>query len=73
VSWLRPIAFKARIVGKLVTGAQLLTFLAVLLTPRYVDALVALVGVLGLIATVDYTLMLWRERVRDGVPQRETA
>lgn len=65
VSWLRPITFKARLIGKLVTGAQLLTFLAVLLMPGWVMPLVLLVGVLGIGATVDYTLMLWRERVRD--------
>jgi phosphatidylglycerophosphate synthase len=64
VSWLRPIRFRARPLGKLVTALQLLTFIAVLLAPATVDPLVILVGVLGLIATVDYTLMLWRERVR---------
>ncbi len=65
VSWLRPITFKARPVGKLVTGAQFSTFMAVLLLPAAVNALVLLVAALGLIATVDYTLMLWRERVRN--------
>jgi len=64
VSWLRAIRFRARPLGKLVTALQLLTFIAVLLAPSTVDSLVVLVGVLGLIATVDYTLMLWRERVR---------
>ena len=64
VSWLRPIPFMARPIGKVVTVAQLLTFLAVLLAPSVVNALVILVGLLGLTATVDYTLMLWRERVR---------
>ncbi len=67
VSWLRPITFKARLIGKLVTGVQLATFLAVLLVPAWVDALVLLIGVMGLAATVDYTLMLWRERARDVV------
>lgn len=66
VSWLRPIAFKARPIGKLVTGAQLLTFVAVLILPAWVNALVLLVAALGIAATVDYTLMLWRERVREG-------
>jgi hypothetical protein len=47
-----------------VTALQLLTFIAVLLVPAAVDGLVMLVGGLGLVATVDYTLMLWRERVR---------
>jgi phosphatidylglycerophosphate synthase len=64
ISWLRPITFKARFPGKLVTGLQLLTFLAVLVMPTWVDALVWLVFVVGLYATIDYTLMLWRERVR---------
>jgi hypothetical protein len=50
--------------GKVVTVAQLLTFLAVLLAPSVVNALVIIVSLLGLTATVDYTLMLWRERVR---------
>jgi cardiolipin synthase len=64
VSWLRPIRFRARPLGKIVTGLQLLTFIAVLLAPATVDGLVIAVGTLGLVATVDYTLMLWRERVR---------
>lgn len=64
VSWLRPIPFKARVIGKAVTALQLVTFLAVLITPTLVDALVIIVGTLGVAATVDYTLMLWRERER---------
>ena len=67
VSWLRPIAFKARPLGKAVTVAQLVTFLAVLVAPTSVTLLVFLVALLGLAATIDYTLMLWRERVRDPV------
>lgn len=65
VAWLRPITFQARLVGKLVTVFQLLTFVAVLIMPRAVTPLLIIVGALGLIATIDYTLMLWRERVRD--------
>lgn len=69
VRWLRPITFQARLVGKLVTVFQLLTFVAVLLAPRAVLPLVLVVGALGLVATIDYTLMLWRERVVDaGAP-----
>ena len=64
VSWLRPIRFRARPLGKVVTGLQLLTFVAVLVAPATVDGLVFAVGALGLLATVNYTLMLWRERVR---------
>lgn len=62
VSWLRAIPFKARLVGKLVTVAQLLTFLIVLLAPSYTSAMVYIVAALGLAATIDYTLMLWNER-----------
>ena len=65
VSWLRPIPFKARPIGKAVTVLQLATFIAVLLTPSLVNALVIIVGLLGLAATIDYTLMLWRERSRE--------
>ena len=73
VSWLRAIPFKARPIGKAVTVAQLLTFFAVLLVPSRVDALVVLVAALGLAATVDYTLMLWRERVQESVPTSLTS
>ncbi|MDQ6613072.1 MAG: CDP-alcohol phosphatidyltransferase family protein [Gemmatimonadota bacterium] len=62
VSWLRPIKFMARPLGKIVTVAQILVFLAVLLRPGWVYALVVLVALLGVLATADYTLMLWRER-----------
>lgn len=64
VSWLRPIHFKARLLGKAVTVAQTFTFLAVLLVPGWVTPLLLVVALLGVAATVDYTLMLWRERVQ---------
>lgn len=67
VSWLRPIPFKARPIGKVVTVMQLVTSVAVLAAPSLVTVLVVLVGSLGVAATVDYTLMLWRERVREPV------
>ena len=67
VSWLRPIPFKARPIGKAVTVLQLATFIAVLLAPSTVSVLVIIVGLLGLAATIDYTLMLWRERSRETV------
>ena len=64
VSWLRPIRFRARPIGKVVTVGQLVTVVAVLLAPALVHPLVLLVGALGVAATADYTLMLWRERAR---------
>jgi cardiolipin synthase (CMP-forming) len=64
VSWLRTIPFAARPLGKAVTVAQLATFLIVLLMPAWTTAMVWVVGVLGVLATIDYTLMLWRRRDR---------
>ena len=64
VSWLRPVEFHARMPGKIVTVLQLVTLLAVLLLPRAVAPLVIAVGVLSVVAVVDYTVMLWRNRAR---------
>lgn len=64
VSWLRPVTFRARMAGKLVTVLQLLTLVSVLARPTWVPALIAAVGVLAVIAVIDYTLLLWRERAR---------
>lgn len=64
VPWLRPVVFKARWVGKVVTALQFLALLAALLAPRFLDPLVVLVGVASAWAIVDYTLALWRARAR---------
>lgn len=64
VSWLRAIPFQARFIGKLVTVAQLLTFLVVLIRPALTGVMVWTVAALGIAATIDYTLMLWHERDR---------
>jgi cardiolipin synthase len=64
VPWLRPVEFKARDLGKLVTVFQLATFALVLAAPRLVAVGVALVGVLSVAAILDYTLALWRARAR---------
>lgn len=64
VSWLRPVVFRARLAGKVVTTLQLATLIAVLIRPDMVDGLVIAVGITAVIATVDYTLLLWRERER---------
>lgn len=63
IPWLRPVAFKARIAGKLVTVLQLFTLAAVLVLPRAVPLLLAAVGVTSVLAIADYTLALWRARV----------
>lgn len=59
---LRAIPFRARVSGKVLTVVQLATFFAVLLWPPAVTPLVVTSAALGVVATVDYTLMLWRER-----------
>ncbi|MBL0939221.1 MAG: CDP-alcohol phosphatidyltransferase family protein [Gemmatimonadaceae bacterium] len=65
VSWLRPITFQARGLGKFVTALQIAAFLAVLLAPALTAGLVVAVFLGGVAASVDYTLMLWRNRVRE--------
>lgn len=64
VRWLRPVAFRARPLGKGVTVLQLTVLLAAILRPAAVPAVVAAVGVTSVAATVDYTVALWRARDR---------
>ena len=64
VPWLRPVEFKARYLGKVVTTLQLATFIAILAYPDLVTFLVLLVGVASAAAIVDYTYALWRARAR---------
>jgi phosphatidylglycerophosphate synthase len=64
VTWLRAVTFRARPLGKVVTVLQLATLVALTAVPRLVPALVAAVGAVAVAATVDYTLLLWRERAR---------
>lgn len=59
---LRSIPFRARWPGKVLTALQLFIFVAALVWPFAVTPLVIGAAVLGVGATVDYTLMLWRER-----------
>ena len=64
IPWLRPVQFKARTPGKIVTGLQFLTLLAVVVAPAIVPALIAAVALGAVWAIVDYTLALWRARAR---------
>lgn len=64
ITWLRPVQFKARRAGKIVTVLQLLTLFALLLAPEHVTPLLILVGAMSALATVDYTLALWRARAQ---------
>ncbi len=64
IPWLRPVHFKARLLGKLVTVLQLLTLVAVLTAPRTVPVLLGAVAAASGLAIADYTLALWRARAR---------
>lgn len=64
VPWLRPVQFKARVSGKIVTVLQYLAFLSLLVAPAYVHVLIVLVGLASAWAIVDYTYALWLARVR---------
>jgi phosphatidylglycerophosphate synthase len=69
VSWLRPVEFRARVSGKLVTSLQLLAFATMLKFPRAVDPMIWVVGVASLYSIADYTWALWEGSER-GAPQR---
>lgn len=62
VSWLRQITFQARWPGKGVTVLQFATLVAALQAPRLVAGLALACCILALVATADYTLMLWVNR-----------
>lgn len=59
---LRPVTFRARPGGKIVTTLQLLVLGAVLVAPAWVTPMLVALGIASLAAVVDYTLMLHRER-----------
>jgi len=62
VGWLRRITFQARWPGKGVTVLQFVTLVAALEAPRLVAGLALACGILAIVATADYTLMLWENR-----------
>lgn len=64
IPWLRPVEFRARWLGKIVTSLQLLTFVAIMVRPGWVPALLVAVLATSLWAVTDYTLALWRARAR---------
>ena len=59
---LRPVEFKARFLGKIVTVLQLLTLAAVLIVPSWAPLLIACVGLASVLSIADYTAALWRAR-----------
>jgi phosphatidylglycerophosphate synthase len=63
ISWLRPVQFKARLSGKIVTALQFAAFFALLEFRTWVTPLLWLVGIASLYSIIDYTYALWRARV----------
>lgn len=64
IPWLRPVTFRARLLGKAVTALQLVTLITVLVKPTATYGLIIAIGVLSAMSIFDYTLALWRARVR---------
>jgi len=64
VPWLRPVEFKARFLGKLVTVLQLFTFVCILRFPALVSLCLWVVGITSALSIIDYTVALWRARAR---------
>jgi len=64
IPWLRPVRFRARLLGKGVTVLQLATLMAVLLFPQATTGLIVAIGLLSAMSILDYTLALWRARAR---------
>jgi cardiolipin synthase (CMP-forming) len=62
IPWLRPVQFKARLAGKVVTALQMLAFIAILRFPAAVAPFLWCVGIASLYAIVDYTWALWLAR-----------
>ena len=63
VPWLRPVQFKARVSGKIVTVLQYATFVLLLLRmPTGVRIALWLVGLSSAYSIVDYTFALWHAR-----------
>jgi phosphatidylglycerophosphate synthase len=64
IPWLRPVIFQARLLGKAVTVLQLATLAAAMILPKAIPGLIIAIGLLSAMSIIDYTLALWRARVR---------
>jgi phosphatidylglycerophosphate synthase len=61
---LRPAVFRARMLGKIVTVAQLITLVAIIVMPELTRVLILTIGLISAASIVDYTIALWRGRAR---------
>lgn len=64
VAWLRPVAFRARLAGKVVTALQLITLILAITQPEVVSRLIPFVAVASTVAIADYAATMWRQRAR---------
>lgn len=71
IPWLRAVPFQARLLGKAVTVLQLTTLIAVLVKHAATTGLIVAIGVLSAMSIFDYTLALWRARVRSTPPSTQ--
>ncbi|MEW5914896.1 MAG: CDP-alcohol phosphatidyltransferase family protein [Gemmatimonadota bacterium] len=62
VVWLRPVAFRARAAGKVVTALQLITLILSLTRPDTIPRLIPFLAIASAIAIVDYAAIMWRQR-----------
>ncbi|HYU51558.1 MAG TPA: CDP-alcohol phosphatidyltransferase family protein, partial [Gemmatimonadaceae bacterium] len=63
---LRPAVFRARLLGKIVTVAQLIALVAIIVLPELSDFLILTIGVVSAASIVDYTIAVWRGRARSS-------
>jgi CDP-diacylglycerol--glycerol-3-phosphate 3-phosphatidyltransferase len=66
IASLRSATFKARFSGKLATVLQLCALPAILIDARSTRWAVAVVGLAALVSIADYSIALWRVRVRSA-------
>jgi CDP-diacylglycerol--glycerol-3-phosphate 3-phosphatidyltransferase/cardiolipin synthase len=64
IPWLRPVEFKSRRAGKIVTVLQFTALVMLYLSPDRVDVALACVALASAYAIADYTFALWRGRAR---------
>ena len=64
---LRPAVFRARLLGKIVTVAQLVALVVILILPELTDILIVTIAVVSAASVVDYSIALWRGRARSTV------
>jgi phosphatidylglycerophosphate synthase len=61
---LRPAVFRARMLGKIVTVAQMITLVAIIVIPELTNILILVIGIISVASIVDYSFALWRGRTR---------